>query len=137
MVRVKKHIVFMLLAMLILCITGCQKAPINGDLDGRWQLMEIETFEGVKDIADDQLYYSFYLHVCNLSYYGGFYTEGNFIFENNLLIIDFPYIKEDISDSSLPRFGIFSNPVEFKVVYLDKKKLIMENDESLITLRKF
>ena len=126
---------------IIICMTslaGCQKSPINGDLDGRWQIITIETGEDIEEVKDLQLYYNFSLHICNLSYYGGSYTDGIFNYDSNLIHIHFPYITNVVGMSRLSQYGIYSNPVEFKVEYLDKKKLILkEGDNVVITLRKF
>ena len=134
---IKNIILLSLLFLLPLFLNGCQKASINGYLDGRWLIMEIETDGKVKDVKNQQLYYNFYLHVCNLSFYDGILTEANFNFNNDLIYLYFPYINTPDRFESLSNYGIYSNPVEFRVVYLDKKKLIMENDESIITCRKF
>lgn len=135
---VRNNFYIILIATLsIFFVSSCQKASINGDLDGRWQIMEIERNNEISNVKDQQLYYSFYLHVCTLTYYGGVFTEANLSYDKNLILLDFPYINTPVGMSDLNNYGIYSNPVEFKVVYLDKKKLIMQNDESLITLRKF
>lgn len=118
-------------------ISGCQKASINGDLDGRWQIIEIETDNEIEDVKDNQLYYNFYMHVCNLSYYGGVFTEAVLSYDNNIIELFFPYIQTDYGEMVLTQYGIYSNPVKFKVVYLDKKKLVMQNDNVIITCRKF
>ena len=118
-------------------LTCCQKASINGDLDGRWQILEIENSGEVEYVKDKQLYYNFYMHVCNLSFYGGIFTEANFHYNDNLITLDFPYIDSPEKMDKLKEYGIYSTTVEFNVVYLDNKKLIMQNDESVITLRKF
>ena len=127
----------LVIAFISLGFWSCQKASINGDLDGRWQILEIETTEGIEQVKDKQLYYNFYMHVCNLSYYGGIFAEANFNYENNFIKLSFPHINYSELYYRLNQYGIYSNPVEFKVVYLDKKKLVMENDKSLITCRKF
>lgn len=115
---------------------GCTKDSINGDLDGRWQIMEIvPLYEG--SLKDKQLYYNFYLHVCNLSYYGGVLTEGNFVYENNKITLDFPYIQTIIGHEKLSEYGIMSNPVTFEILHLSKNKLILQDGEITITLRKF
>ena len=134
-----KKIIYFNIAILIglLILPACQKSPINGDLDGRWQIMEIERNGEVKEVKEDQLYYNFYMHVCNLSSYGEINPEANFNFENNTIELSFPYVNTETGMRRLNLFGIYSNPVEFEVLYLDKKKLIMENDECLLTLRKF
>lgn len=139
MVKIFNKYIFFKLSLVLSLLTAvcCQKAPINGHLDGRWQIMEIEHQEKVENIADSQFYYNFYLHVCNLSYYGGVLSEANFIYKDNLIYLDFPYVETPEGLYNLTKYGIYSNPVEFEVMYLDKKKLIMRNDESLITLRKF
>lgn len=121
----------------ILSLSGCQKASINGHLDGRWQIMEIETDGIVNSMKDEQLYYNFYLHVCNLSFYGGIFAEANLKYENDIITLDFPYLHQTDHFNRLRSYGIYSNPEEFRVLFLDKNKLIMENDESIITLRKF
>ena len=68
---------------------GCQKASINGNLDGRWQLMEIEENQRVLSVKDKQLYYNFYMHVFNLSKYGEYSSNGNFSFEDNKILAIF------------------------------------------------
>lgn len=135
--KISYTLAFLFIFSLSFCLAGCQKASINGDLDGRWQIMEIEHQGVTENIGDQQLYYNFYLHVCNLSYYGGTFRDGNFLFENNSIKLDFPYTSSPEAVAMLSRYGIYSNPVEFKVAFLDKKKLIIQNDESIITLRKF
>ena len=130
-------LLFFISVIIPFMISGCQKASINGDLDGKWQIMEIETDHEIEDVKDNQLYYNFYMHVCNLSYYGGVFSEAVLSYENNTLRLFFPYIHTDYGVTVLTQYGIYSNPVEFKVVYLDKKKLVMQNDKVIITCRKF
>ena len=133
-----KYYLFVVILGITLLFTGCQKSPINSDLDGRWQIMEMEINGELNNVKDQQLYYNFYLHVCNLSYYGWIVTEANFYYEENTIILDFPYITTDAEMKKLEKYGISSNPVKFDVVYLDKKKLILkEGDNVVITLRKF
>ena len=121
----------------IVTFATCQKASINGDLDGRWQMMQLEIDDEYENVASEQLYYNFYMHVCNLSYYGGVFTEGNMKFENDVLWLQFPYIKTELGIENLKKYGIFSNPVQFRVEYLDNKKLILKEGDIVITLRKF
>ena len=138
MVRKKFHIILSIL-FATLFLVGCQKAPINGDLDGRWQIVTIEKDKESIDVKDEQLYYNFYLHVCNLSFYGGVLTEGNFIYKDSKIYMEFPYINTQEGRAELESYGIYSNPVEFEIVKLDRKTLIIkeEDDNLVITLRKF
>ena len=33
---------YIIAVLLVLIVSACGKTPINGDLDGRWQIMKIE-----------------------------------------------------------------------------------------------
>ena len=44
-------------ALLLLMASACGKMPINGDLDGRWQIMKIEYASGEEDMPE-RAYYS-------------------------------------------------------------------------------
>ena len=54
----------------MLGISSCDKAPINGKLDGRWQLMTIEYTNG-KIEECNRIYYSIQLHLVEISAKGG------------------------------------------------------------------
>lgn len=138
MVSKKLKYYYFLIPVFAAILFGCQKSSINGHLDGRWQIVEIATETETTDVLSQQLYYNFYLHVCDLSYYGGVLTAGNLFYDNSTIILDFPYINSEEGDMKLERYGIYSNPVEFHVEHLDRKNLIMtEGDTIRITLRKF
>lgn len=118
-------------------IPGCQKAPINGDLDGQWQVMTVEP-EAPETIITERMYYCFSLHTCQLSMYGsGIWASGNIVFNNNLLTLDFPDANSDLNIARLKQYGIYSNPVTFTIEHLDKNKLILRDGEVTISLRKF
>ena len=127
--------IFLFLMAMSLC--SCNKKSINGDLDGRWQIMEIELNGETVNKKDDQLYYNFYLHVCNLSMYGKFFTDGNMEYDGKTLWLQFPYANAEWSIELLKAYGIYTNPVTFTVEYIDRHKLILKEGDEIITLRKF
>lgn len=137
----KQHIfssLFFIAIIFCVCsLTSCSKRPINGDLDGRWQILTIEKKEVSENVKDSQLFYNFYLHVCNLAVYGSVVAEANLNYENNTISLNFPYVKSPEDMATLHKFGIFSNPVVFQVQHIDKKKLIIKEGDITITLRKF
>lgn len=125
------------IAIIMIMIPGCQKAPINGDLDGQWQVMTVEP-EAPETIITERMYYCFSLHTCQLSMYGsGIWASGNIVFNNNLLTLDFPDANSDLNIARLKQYGIYSNPVTFTIEHLDKNKLILRDGEVTISLRKF
>ena len=52
-------------ALLLLMAGACGKMPINGDLDGRWQIMKIAYASGEEE-NPERAYYSVALHTINL-----------------------------------------------------------------------
>lgn len=113
---------------------SCQKAPINGDLDGQWEVMEVEP-EPMETNIPTRIYYNFSLHVCALSYYGGTFAFANMTYTGDELYLDFPSIK-DHERITLRQYGILSNPVNFKVTFSGKKNLVLSNDKSTVVLVK-
>lgn len=114
--------------------TGCQKAPINGELDGQWQVTDTTPLPSVE--PDVRLYYNFSLHVCSLSYYGGYFLSGNMTYDEKTLTLHFPfaYVEHEMLD--LTQFGIHSNPVTFNVEFKGHNTLILTNEESTVMLRR-
>lgn len=137
-----KKTLFLSLSLLLTIIffptlSGCTKDSINGYLDGRWQILDIEKDGIISEVKNLQLYYNFYMHVCSLSEYGYYFTDGNMNYEEKNLYLDFPYADTDAKIEKLKAYGIYSNPVVFKVEHIDKKQLILKEGNITITLRKF
>lgn len=117
---------------------SCQKSPINGDLDGQWQVMEVNP-EPTGTPVSSRLYYCFYLHVCQLNYYDGTLATGNMDYSGNRITLSFPTVSSDdtAANEGLRQYGIGSNPATFKVESLDSRHLVMRDGETTVTLRKF
>ena len=56
---------YITVVLLVLIVSSCGKMPINGDLDGRWQIMKIAYVSGEED-TPERAYYSVALHTINL-----------------------------------------------------------------------
>lgn len=124
-------------SVFILMLTpSCQKAPINGDLDGQWQVMSVDP-EPVDKPISQRIYYCFYLHTCQLTFYGGVFATANMIYDGKTLSLDFPYADSELSIRRLCQYGINENPITFTVDHLDKKSLILRHGDTTVTMRKF
>lgn len=134
--KLRYQLIVMVSLLTFIILPSCQKSPINGDLDGMWQVMAV-TPTPEEDIIHERLYYNFSLHVCMLSYYGGGVTQGNMEFNGSELYLDFPNGTGPLTVLKMHQYGIYSNPVVFKIEYLDKNKLIMRDGDVTVTLRKF
>lgn len=121
--------------LFIILLLSCQKSPINGDLDGQWEVVEVYP-EPEKVIIHERLYYNFYLHVCMLSYYGGTTAYANMNYNGETMVLDFKEQAPEGSLRALPQYGILINPVAFNVEFTSSHNMTLSNEESLIVLVK-
>lgn len=141
------HILLTCIAVVVFAtMTGsCRKAPINGKLDGLWQIMKIEYLADGTDVTSQRRsYISINLHVVQLTDVtetedSGASISGNLNYDESagILTMNFPY---NTSESSLPQlqsWGIYTNPVTFSIVKLDGRQLILKSTDTLITCRRF
>lgn len=121
----------------VLCLNGCQKSPINGKLDGMWQVMSVVPEPEVKPY-EANIYYNFYMHTVQLSVaVQGVWTSGNMTYDGESLTMDFPYVSNQTHLDRLGQYGIGSNPVTFAVVELTGKRLVLRDGDTVVTMRKF
>ena len=121
--------------LIFIAFLSCTKAPMNGDLDGQWAVVDVNPAPQ-EFIVDQPLFYNFYMHVCQLSYYGGYFSDAEMIYDDNSMYLYFPYATAPDDIKMLKQYGILTNPVEFHVEYKNKNHLILSNSESTITLKK-
>lgn len=134
-----KILSFLVPALILVCCfvtTGCQKLPINGNLDGEWEVMEVTPAPPEWDV-DTRIFYNFSRHVCQLTVYGYPFTVGNLSYNGETIWLDFPYIETPAEELQLKQYGIYSNPVSFDVYFEGKSRMILKNSESTVVLRKF
>lgn len=125
----KKGVIF---TLLILLISACGKMPINGDLDGRWQIMKIEYASGEEE-TPERAYYSVALHTINLMQVGVTKQTGNMEYTGDSLFVSMPISTvEDL----LP-FGMNGTEQRFGVKELSSKHLVLQSDYSRLEFRKF
>ncbi len=122
----------LLCAMIALGVTSCRKRSINGDLDGQWQVMEIEYADGTVENPEG-VYYCLFLHTVNLTRIGGVVCAGNMIYEGDKLSLEFPYATPE----QLKTWGIDSKETTFTILHLSGSRMTLRSGYSLIQLRKF
>lgn len=122
----------LLILWCLILLTGCGKLPINGDLDGQWQILEIR-------YADDRIetperaYYCVQLHTITLRQVNGPNQTGNMVYEGDQLSLDMPL--SDVSD--LRVFGLDDTKETFTVTELSSSRLVLTSDYARISFRKF
>ena len=116
-------------------LASCQKAPVNGDLDGQWQLQSV-TADGVTAVADG-LYLRIQLDVAQLAHGGEVVATGNMEYNGSTLKIDFPYVITQADLQSLAPWGVYDNPVVFHMEELTSKRLVMTSGDVRVVCVKF
>ncbi|GGJ89144.1 lipocalin-like domain-containing protein [Parabacteroides faecis] len=123
---------YIIAVLLILIVSACGKTPINGDLDGRWQIMKIEYASGEEE-TPERAYYSVALHTINLMQVGVTSQTGNMEYTGDSLFVEMPVSKiEDL----LP-FGMNGTEQRFRVKELTSKHLVLQSDYARLEFRKF
>lgn len=132
-------------------LSGCQKAPINSDIEGLWILKQFTLRETDETVTCERLYYSITRMVTEVAEKQGPNGYGAYIgrteYRNNetqLVVKDFK-VRQSTGDSGedapvekLRHFGI-DNQVEtvFNVVYCNDKTMTLESDYARLELEKF
>lgn len=134
-----KHILSLTTLIILLSgLAACNKASHNGALDGQWQITTIENLSsGETTVPNPARYICINLHIMQLT--GGNRPTANMTYDKKAghISCDFPYVEKDKTESTLSPWGIYSNPVEFDVVKLNHKELVLRTDRTLITCRRF
>lgn len=153
-----KKLLFIIITTLL--FVSCDKLPSDSQLDGMWQLIEIETSDTKTDVKDDLVYWSFRLNLVQ-------YTSGDqHVFfshiqrdGNNIVLFDFcnPSKNETIADNNewmlpteedlekLARWGIF--PIEDNThkgklettftIEQTGSRLVLKGNEETLVFRKY
>lgn len=125
--------------ILILFFVSCGKMPINGDLDGRWQLMRIDRHEDEMQVYPEYTYYDVSLHLMELKRkadkeeVGLFGLRARFRQTDDSLHIKMIRCKA----AQMPPYGMNDTIQHFAVEKLDSKKMILNSDYARLTFRKF
>ena len=69
----KRYIYIVVILVGLLIVESCNKLPMNGSLDGMWQLKTIIKNSHEKDQQDEGICWSFQLKLCQITY-----TKGRF-----------------------------------------------------------
>ena len=123
---------YIIAVLLILIVSACGKTPINGDLDGRWQIMKIEYASGEEE-TPERAYYSVALHTINLMQVGVTNQTGNMEYTGDSLFVEMPVSK--VKD--LLPFGMNDTKQRFGVKELTSKHLVLQSDYARLEFRKF
>lgn len=137
--------------LVLLSGAACDKVPMNGRLDGMWQILSVQTPQGVRDVKSEHAYMSIQLHLsqwdyANRIYYAHFRHEGD-----SLCFYDFAGMSAhatsadndpavtptDMANGLFHVYGIHTLDARFRIVHLSRSSLILEAADTILTFRKF
>lgn len=143
-------ILTIIVAMIVTLFSCENKWPMNGDLDGQWQLMRIDNNGTGKDVKAEKVYWNFQLHMLMVNaksknYYAHFeHKDGRL----RLCDISFSSANEKVGDDNvrmsdeeikalLSPFGIDVIDECFYVLTLSDESLTLRSGDKVLTFRKF
>lgn len=124
-----KNIIGILLTVSV--FASCQKADINGDLDGFWKLLSIEELAGnnVIDKRDEDRFWSVQLKLLTTTGNG----KGRFRHVGDSLFVQMIQLPEEPQE-----VGLYNPENErFEVVQLDRRRMVLRSKEVLLNFRRF
>lgn len=145
----KKNIYIVIVLVGLLIVGGCDKLPMNGKLDGKWQLKTIIKDSQEKNQEDSGIFWSFQLKLCQITYMRGIFDGASniantrFLYKNDSLFIFNIYLNFRNRDSLIvtpttifEEAGITGSQEGFKVITLNKKNMLLENGNKKLLFRK-
>lgn len=127
---------FVLFVTLLFC--GCDKLPMNGRLDGRWQLMEVVYHDGSGTDIPKRLYYDISLRVFQLSRPVSETSFPQAILGRFQHTGDSLHIRMIASNrNAVKPFGFNDTIQHFRVMELNAGRMVLNSSYALIKLRKF
>lgn len=147
-----KHIkIVLLLAGLLLLVSGCEKKPLNSDLERHWRLEQFTLLESNEVVECKQLFYGITYMVTEVAEKDGVHKYNDFVArteyseDGSLLILrDFKEQRYNTDNGvsatpeQLKPFGII-NPKEtvFQILELTHSRLVLESDYARLELSVF
>lgn len=142
-----KHNIIYILAFIIasLSFQACElETSNNGDLDGNWQLMQIDTIAtgGSCNVKELQMFYSVQMRLlCLKTYNANVKSNIFFHFEHTDDSLKLVSANSDghitYSTESLRPYGINKEQESFKIMLLNSERMQLRSDSLLLTFRKF
>ena len=124
----KKYI--LLFFIVLTSITSCQKASINGDLDGMWQLMKIEKKDTPAEVPN-QLYYCIQLHMVQLQGAAG--CSGTFSHKRDSIYL----VIRGSNKNAVAAYGMNDTIQSFGIEALSSENMVLRSTYGRLQFRKF
>ena len=138
--------IFVLVAIMAIVLTGCNKWDCNGDLDGMWQLTEWRDKDNnVKATKQDMIFYSFQLQMASFRKHSGekaYIRTSLEVSPEQIRIYDpIEYIGNGhdkiLKMSVLSPFGVPEDGIFYVQVLTSSAMMLRTNSQDVLTFRKY
>lgn len=140
-----------LVAVLITVLTcSCAKAPIDGDIEGFWQLNRFVTLSDGQTHSCERIYYGITRYVVEVAEkqgpngYGAFVGRFEYVDGSNRVVMSNFKQRFSTSDNGIDAsveelhpFGLNSTSTTFRVVVANGNTLVLESDYARLELTRF
>ena len=149
----KKLIYILALIYVMIGFSSCElETSDNGDLDGNWQLLSIDSLNtgGINNVKDKQIFYAVQFHLINIyalnikneyitpkSFFHFSQTKDSLIFYSADITKDDIYAHKDSFLTGLRPLGINSLEEHFKIETLNSKSIVLKSKELRLNFRRF
>ena len=131
------HFSLFILSLFTLLLNSCDKVPINGDLDGLWQLTTIQTPESTRDVKSTRAYLSIQLHLSQWDNNGTtFYDFAHASLHRDKNDDDDWITEEEMRGGIMDAWGIHSLDARYRTRQLDSDALVLERADTVLYFRK-
>ena len=151
--RIRRSSLPLALVLLSFLLPSCDKMPMNGDLDGMWQLTSITTPDSTRDTRSQAVYMSIQLHLVqwnNVQRGRQFFSHFTHT-ADSLLFYDFVHPSKYAVDNNkdewitpaemheglFDAWGIHATDARYRIRHLDPHNLTLESADTTLTFRKF
>jgi len=141
------------LTCIIFGFSSCElETSDNGDLDGNWQLLSIDTLKtnGINNVKDKQIFYAVQFHLVNIyalnikneyitpkSFFHFSQTCDSLILYSADITQNDTYAHKDSFLTGLRPLGINSLEEHFKIETLNSKSIVLKSKELRLNFRRF
>ncbi|MBQ7494954.1 MAG: lipocalin-like domain-containing protein [Bacteroidaceae bacterium] len=151
------YITCLFLLGFLLTLSSCDKTPVNGDLDGMWQLMTIQTPGRTLEVKERRAYVCIYGQLAewrvplkpgaeDYHYYSHFIHQGD-----SLCFLDLCHASthtatgsddrrvtaEEMTSGAMADWGIRTLHTRYRVLQLNTDHLTLQKADTLYAFRKF
>lgn len=139
-----------LIVVAVLMATGCEKRPIDGDIEGYWRLERYVTMADGQVHPCERIFYGITRYVVEVAErqgpggYGAFVGRFEYVGGSSRVAMkDFRHRASTSDDGRRPRpgellpFGLNAASTEFRVVVADGSRLVLESDFARLELTAF